>query len=140
MQNDCAIYQVGLKILLRNGTEVLILRDAQTGYIDLPGGRINILEKDTPIAEILQREIQEELGKSMKYSLGKPVFQFRRFIPGRDVGIFITVYEGSYVSGDIVLSDEHAAFEWVNPKILKITDKDFGSREEFTSMNNYFEQ
>lgn len=139
MQNDYATYQVGLKILLQKEGKVLILRDKRTGYADLPGGRINISEQDTPLHEILDREIREELGESVQYKLGNPIVQFRRFNIERNTRVFITVYEGQFLSGEIKLSDEHGSYEWVDPKETTFTEADWGNREEFEAMNTVLE-
>lgn len=138
MLNDCATYHVGLKVLLRKENTVLILRDAQTGHADLPGGRINISEEHLGLHEIIDREIQEELGKELRYTLGKPLIQFRRIVLERDLRIFITVYEGLYTTGTIILSSEFTSYEWVNPKKVKFSEKDWGTKEQYEAMNTLF--
>lgn len=40
----CAIYHVGLKVLLKKGDEFLFLTDAVGKHFDLPGGRIDDVE------------------------------------------------------------------------------------------------
>lgn len=140
MTNNCATYQVGLKVLLRKGNTVLILRDAQTGHADLPGGRINVSEEHLPLDGIVDREVKEELGKEVKYTLGKPLIQFRRFNLERDTRVFITIYDGLYTSGDILLSHEHATYDWIDPKEALFTEEDWGSREEYETMNTLLAQ
>ncbi len=73
-----ATYQVGLKILLKKEDKFLFLIDSSTGFLDLPGGRIDEIEHETQLTEIIAREVNEELGENIKYKLGKPIFQFRR--------------------------------------------------------------
>jgi 8-oxo-dGTP pyrophosphatase MutT (NUDIX family) len=104
MKREYAKYHVGLKIILRKGNEFLLLTDAKSGLFDLPGGRIDDVEHKLPLAEILAREIREEIGKEVKYKLNKPVFQFRVFIDSLNIHNFLTVYEAEYLSGDIQLS------------------------------------
>lgn len=140
MVNDCAMYQVGLKVLLRKENTVLILRDAQTGHADLPGGRINVSEEHLPLHEIIDREMREELGKEAKYTLGKPLTQFRRSNLEGDILVFITIYDGLYISGDIILSDEHSTYGWEDPKEVVFTEEDWGSKEEYETMNTLLAQ
>jgi len=84
MRRDYAIYQVALKIFLRNGRNVLFLKDDK-GKWDLPGGRIDTVESKVPLEKILAREVGEELGRKVKYDLKLPAVQFRRFIRSRDI-------------------------------------------------------
>lgn len=56
-----AVFQVSLKVLLRDGDKVLITI-GDKGDIDLPGGRIDLAETKAPLVDIIAREIREELG------------------------------------------------------------------------------
>lgn len=71
-----AIYHVGLKVLLKKGDEFLFLTDAVGKHFDLPGGRIDDVERMTPLTEVIAREVGEEFGEEVKYKLGKLVFNF----------------------------------------------------------------
>jgi 8-oxo-dGTP pyrophosphatase MutT (NUDIX family) len=139
MNGELATYQVGLKLLLEKEGMVLLLRDRQTGHLDLPGGRINADEYEISITEALDREVREELGNDIQYTLDKPLFQFRRFNVEKSSRVFITVYGGEYISGDILLSDEHSAFEWIYPAKKLFTFEDFGNQEETSAMVSYFQ-
>ncbi|HSX24480.1 MAG TPA: NUDIX hydrolase [Candidatus Andersenbacteria bacterium] len=134
-----AIYQIGLKVLLHHNGLFLLMKDAWTGHFDLPGGRMDSSEKQLPLSEILAREIREELGNSVLYALGSPLFQYRRvpFRPGTDV--FITVYDGEFISGTITLSEEHSSYEWIDPKSFSFKKEDFGNEEEYIAMQHYFD-
>jgi len=131
-----ANYQVSLKILLRKGSEFLFLTDTFGDRFDLPGGRIDNVEHDIPLTEIIARETTEELGKDVIYKLGKPIFQFRRHFDDEGLYIFLVVYEAEYISGDIRLSAEHLNFRWVNPTNIGLKEKDFFSREEYLAFKN----
>src|SRR6185369_10316444 len=104
MSTEYGLYHIGLKALIRKEDTLLLLRDKQTGHLDLPGGRINADEFEVPLVEILAREIQEELGTAIAYTIEKPLVQYRRYNMKHDMRVFITVYDVRYVSGDIILS------------------------------------
>lgn len=148
MNTTEASYHIGLKILLSRGStslttgdrELLFLTAAPNGRIDLPGGRIDESEHYILLEEILKREVREELGSAVKYTLGKPLFQFRRHFEDKGFRIFITVYGAEFLSGDIQLSSEHAKYEWVNLEDLTFEEKDFFHREEFLAFKRYFEK
>ena len=135
IKRDYALYQVALKILLRRGGEVLMLWVSE-GHYDFPGGRIDNVEGEVPLMQILDREIQEEIGTDVKYQVGKPLFQFRRFYKG--VYILQTVYDGEYLGGEVQLSEEHERFCWVNPHTTRFAEKEFCSKEEYEAVKNYF--
>lgn len=141
MKRDYAIYQVALKALLRKDGKVLFLRLADAPkYLDLPGGRIDNVETSTPLARILDREIREEIGTKARYRLGAPLFQFRRHIPSRNIYSFLTVYDAEFLGGDIKLSFEHSAYEWVDPKTYIWKKSQFLSNEEYAAFLGFFKQ
>ncbi len=140
MHTDYANYHVALKALLRRGDEVLILFTPSGDKIDLPGGRINKNEDQIPLSEILDREIKEELGNDLKYSLNKPLLQFRIIIKDSDRKTFLTVYDAEYISGEIKLSEEHSRYEWINPKTVELREEMFISAEEYEAFKKYFNQ
>lgn len=139
MKRDYANYHVGLKVLLKKGNKVLFLTDAPMQKLDLPGGRIDNVEHEVPLSKIIAREVREELGKTVKYKLGLLLFQYRRHVVSRNLHIFITVYDATFLSGTIKLSPEHSDYRWVDPKKFKITSKDFFHKEEYRAFKKYFE-
>ena len=139
MQNTHATFQIGIKALLRKDNLILFLRDTKTGHLDLPGGRMDESEKSLPLPAIIAREIQEELGSNVRYRLGSPLFQYRRDNKHTSIPVFITVYDAEYISGEITLSEEHASYDWLDPKTLTLKEEDFGNTEEAQTMNNYFQ-
>lgn len=134
-----ATYHVGLKILLRRGEEFLFLIDAVGKHFDFPGGRIDNVEHDIPLEEVIAREVGEELGEEIKYKLGKPVFQFRRHFESKGLHIFLTVYEAEYLSGNIKLSAEHSNFQWIDPHKNDLKEEQFFCKEEYLAFKNYFQ-
>lgn len=111
-------FMISLKVLLRNkqGETLLLKTPAKTpgwfGKYDLPGGRINDNEVDVNFHELIDREIKEEAGKGVKYKLRKdPVALVKYRIPdGRS--ILYVLFEAQYISGKIVISEEHTEYIW----------------------------
>lgn len=131
------VYFVGFKLALWKGGRILLLQDRNYGWRDLPGGRTENTEYERPIEKILVREVREEIGR-VRYTLGKPAFQYRRWHSTRHVHILTTVYEAQYISGRVVLSEEHGSYEWVIPRDVRFSPDDFSSREEHRAFKKYF--
>ncbi len=140
MKKDYGVFHVAFKILLRKKNKVLFLRVAGKDHhhaLDLPGGRADKGEGNTPFERILGREIQEEVGKGVKYKLGNFAFQNWRYSKLKRIYILITVYEARYLSGKIKLSFEHFGYEWIDPKTYKFRKKDFFSGTEYLAFKKY---
>lgn len=139
MKRNHGVFHVALKALLKKGNKVLLLRMPVGGkvFYDWPGGRIDNVEMKLPLTKVLAREIREELGPSVKYTIGKPVCQFRRYYKPKNIYIFLTVYEGKFLSGKIKLSHEHTSYEWVDVKKFKLRRDKFFNVEEYTACKKY---
>jgi len=111
-------FMISLKILLKNSQgEYLILKSPSNspfwqGKYDLPGGRINEDEINVDFPKLIDREIKEETGKTVKYKLRKdPVALVKyRLDDGRCV-LYI-LFEAKYISGQVVISNEHTDYRW----------------------------
>lgn len=124
IENKRDFYNVSLKVFLKNDKgEVLILQAAREGtykgFYDLPGGRIDIDEFETPLEEVIRREIQEEVGQ-VEFDLKlKPVALGRNENPnkvgplGGPIRVFNVFFEAKYLSGEIKISPEHSSFKWL---------------------------
>lgn len=120
MTKERDFYQVSLKLILKNEDgKILIMKGAKggtyDGYYDLPGGRIDTDEFITPIEDIIDREVKEEIG-DIEYSLSKnPVSIGRHPLIKHDkeIHILYVFFVAQYISGDIKISDEHGSFEWI---------------------------
>ncbi len=141
MKRDYGVFQVALKVLLWKGEEILFLRDSDVDrHWDWPGGRIDNVEYRTPVEKIIAREVREELGAKVKYVLGKPRFQLRRWTlwNGKRTCIFCVFYEAKWVSGEIWLSAEHCAYEWIDARAFHLLKRpDFKHEEEYPAFNKY---
>lgn len=127
MKEDVLFY-VGQKAFIKKGDEVLVLGDPIEG-LDYPGGKIQ--EGEFDLEESLKREVMEETG--LEISVGEAFVTWTNIFPpqhrlaGRRV--FLVGYKCEYVSGDVILSDEHNKFSWV-------TKDNFNTVDDGTS---YFE-
>lgn len=125
MKNLPDFYQVSLKVLLKNQQgEFLLLKarmqDTYGGFYDLPGGRIDAEEFTAPFTDIIKRELGEEV-KNITYTLKpKPIAIARHNLTaahnfsGKDIHILYVLFEAFYKGGDILVSDEHEGYIWVD--------------------------
>lgn len=135
-------FYVGQKALINKDGRILILHDStlpeEISY-DFPGGKIQ--KGETDFTKALLREITEET--SLVVEVGKPFTTSYFEVPSNSTGpnagkkIFIVVFECTYQSGEVVLSDEHNGYHWVGPNdfqkhflkktnIYEIIEKYFG--------------
>ncbi len=123
-------YQVSLKLILKNEKgEVLILRDAGknefAGFYDLPGGTIDTSELKVQIQDILKREIIEETGNievkvnEIPVALGRHEFAKLDAL-GNKIKVFYIFFEGQYFGGEVVVSEEHFDYKWVDLEDIEL--------------------
>lgn len=135
-----AVFQVSVKILLRNGNKVLLTR-ALEGDIDLPGGRIDAGEESMPFGDVILREVREELGEDVKFRLGSVLFIHHIGHIKEEGWILNVVFDAEYISGDIKLSDEHVSYEWVDRRSYEVLREDFfpEDQEKYETFKKYFD-
>jgi len=132
MKEDIKFY-VGQKAFIKKGEEVLILHMKRG--LRYPGGKIQ--EGETDLAESLKREVREETG--LEVSVGDPfttwtfVFPEGHRLAGSD--LFLVGYKCEYISGEVVLNEEHDAFTWVNKDNYKKVDN---GDKAFKALEKYF--
>ena len=108
---------VGVKALIEKEGKVLLIREAKydeglnEGKWDVPGGRIEVEET---LMEGLSREVFEETGLKVMSTRILDVHETFREKVGEKWHI-VRVYYRTEVEGEIVLSKDHDAYEWVNP-------------------------
>lgn len=121
-------FHVSQKLFVVNEKqELLILKDARNAYYDFPGGRLDKDEFATPLLDSLRREVAEELGKDVSLTIYEGVVAVaRECLWNRILGcldydrhVFIIFYEAQYRGGEIVLSDEHESYQWVECATFK---------------------
>jgi 8-oxo-dGTP diphosphatase len=109
-------YYLAVKgIIRREDGKILVLKrsnkdDHKPGVWETVGGGMD--REETPQAA-LKREVLEETG--LEVTLVEPfnVFAFKKDTVEFKVGI---TFLCEYLSGDVVLSDEHNEYRWINPK------------------------
>ncbi len=119
-------YFVAVKVFLEKDGKLLIMKD-NFGDWDLPGGRIKPDEFETPMEDIVERKMKEELGDNIEYEIGEPAVFMRHErvenAPGNPtVRIFAVGYEGKLLGGEIHLSTRHSEMLWVDPKDFEPED------------------
>lgn len=125
-------YQVSLKLMLHNERgEVLALQSPPSsqmaGYHDLPGGRINESEVLLPFTTAMQREIKEELGEAVRWELtsekpsGISLHHYTSTRYQKEIYVLWILFDARYRSGEIVLSDEHVGFVWLDLERVELT-------------------
>ncbi|MGE0701231.1 MAG: NUDIX domain-containing protein [Hyphomicrobiaceae bacterium] len=114
MQRAIQRFEVSLKAFLVREGRALFVREADSGYWELPGGRIDVGEEWVRHDAILAREIAEELGSSLVVELGEAAVSWTRQRPTDGTFLFLLVRPGRIVSGEPALSNEHTELAWVS--------------------------
>jgi 8-oxo-dGTP diphosphatase len=109
-------FEVSLKALIVQDGRALLLQESDTGYWELPGGRIDVGEERLDHAIILAREIAEELGPDLRVTTSLEAVTWVRQRPTDNVFQFLVARVCRVTSGAIRLSDEHARAEWHTPE------------------------
>jgi 8-oxo-dGTP diphosphatase len=109
--NQDTLYYVGQKAFIKKGEEVLILLKNNT--LRCPGGKVRAGEN---LEESLKREIREETG--LEATIGEPfatwTYLYNGNHPLAGSNLFLVGYKCEYVSGEVVLNEEHDDYDWVN--------------------------
>lgn len=100
--------------------KVLILREStqykdgsNVGKFDVVGGRITPGQR---FDESLLREVREETGLTVKIEKPFYVGEWRPVVRGEQWQIVATFFECSTESDKVTLSEDHAEFQWIDPK------------------------
>ncbi len=120
------LYFIAVKVFLEKDNKFLIFKDG-FGQWDIPGGRIKKDEFDTPLEQIVERKMAEELGANFQYKLGKPIVFMRHerteSVEGNPtVRIFAVGYQAKFLGGEIKLASHHTEILWVDIKTGKPED------------------
>jgi 8-oxo-dGTP diphosphatase len=104
-------FYVGIKAIIRDGDNVLLLKHAKKGFWDVPGGRI---DGDESFHDTLKRELNEELPgiKNPKISQFITASRIPVNLDG-DTGLVLLFFDVSaqFPSG-ITISEEHSEYRW----------------------------
>lgn len=121
------LFQIGIKALITDEEDRILVLDSgewhlkhQTRHWDIPGGRI---QEGHSVLETLQREVEEKTGiKKISspefFTAVVSNFNFKDNTAGnRMVGLALMIYRVKIPENSkIILSEEHAGYEWVDGK------------------------
>ncbi|MFA6426902.1 MAG: NUDIX domain-containing protein [Candidatus Magasanikbacteria bacterium] len=120
------LYFVAVKVFLEDGKGNLLITKDIFGDWDLPGGRLREIDFKVPLEKVLTRKMKEELGATLKYTLGEPVVFMRHernetLLDNKKqkMRIFAVGYKALYKSGKIKLGTQHVEYQWVDVKKFK---------------------
>jgi 8-oxo-dGTP pyrophosphatase MutT (NUDIX family) len=106
-------FEVSLKaFIVRPDGHALLVREADTGYWELPGGRIDVGEEWQAHDAVVAREIAEELGPDLEVELTPAAVTWTRRRPIDGVFQFICARPARWRSGVPRLSAEHDRLDW----------------------------
>lgn len=113
-QEETQLYVVAVAAIIIRDGKVLAMRraaikDAGAGLWETLSGRVPLGEE--PL-ETVKREILEESQLTVTIE-PRPftAYQAKR----KDLPMLVIVYRAHYISGEVVLSDEHDAYAWLSP-------------------------
>jgi 8-oxo-dGTP diphosphatase len=109
-------FEVSLKAFIVSEGRALLVQESDTGFWELPGGRIDVGEERLDHAVILAREIAEELGPDLRVTSGPEAVTWVRQRPTDSVFQFLIARVCLVTGGTLRLSDEHARAEWHTPE------------------------
>lgn len=111
---DC--FHLGVKALIQNANNHILLLQLPSQNYDLPGGRI---QRGESLENALTREVYEETGltvRKIRY-LSMALSKIRIPAQNSDVGLIFAIHLCELVSeSPILLSKEHINFAWVKPE------------------------
>jgi 8-oxo-dGTP pyrophosphatase MutT (NUDIX family) len=108
-------FEVSLKaFVVRDDGRALFVRESDTGYWELPGGRIDVGEEWVEHKAILAREILEELGPAVSISVSEEAVTWTRQRPADGVFQFVVGRICRLQAGEPSLSDEHGEMAWLD--------------------------
>lgn len=107
-------FEVSLKAFIVRAGRALLVRESDTGYWELPGGRIDVGEEWLPHAGVLAREIAEELGPDLNLDISAAAVTWVRRRPTDGVYQLIIGRPCRLIDGAPVLSDEHGEMVWAD--------------------------
>jgi 8-oxo-dGTP diphosphatase len=111
---ETQLYVVAVATIIIRDGKVLAMRRAATkeagaGLWETLSGRVPLGEE--PL-ESIRREIQEECGLTVNVE-EQPFTVYQAF--RNDAPMIVIIYRAHYLSGEVLMSDEHDAFDWLTP-------------------------
>ncbi|MEX1112793.1 MAG: NUDIX hydrolase [Candidatus Andersenbacteria bacterium] len=119
------IFHVGVKGILMHDDKALILQadsPSHGRYWDFPGGRV---QEQESLQETLLREVTEEVPSLENISVGPLVHGARlTLLNDRDIGLVLFFFRISAAFTEIVLSEEHAGYQWLAKEDVSALEQD----------------
>lgn len=133
-----AQFEVTLKAQVWHNDKILLLITPD-GYYDFPGGRIGPDEVTLSHFKVMDRELQEEIGSDVQYSVGDFAFVARRHYTydGTSRNVIALHFDVTYLGGKVSLSDEHCHWDWHDPFALLNNPDKFQSTDEYEEFSKY---
>lgn len=112
MMKPSQLFYVSLKAVVMKDDKVLLMHQNNDLW-EFPGGRIDPGEENIPLETILRREIAEECGLDFQIRVGRIL---RVWTAPYNDGVYGLIIEHlcQYGGGEIVISNEHKGFRWVD--------------------------
>ncbi len=114
-------YHVSLKAIIRRDDGCVLGLNGKPGgslegYYDLPGGRIEVEELTRPFEAIIRREVREELGADLEFSLSLTPVAVGRHVSKDGIPVLYVFYEALVDNPDVALeiSTEHVGVAWLD--------------------------
>ncbi len=114
-------YQISLKAILRRDDGRILGLNGKIGrsfegFYDLPGGRIEDAEFALPLDNILRRELREELGPEIAFTVSDQPVALGRHWSREGIPVFYVFFEALIDNPDIipVVSHEHEGWAWLD--------------------------
>jgi len=124
--SDMVVRVAAKAVILNNKKQVLIVREAPTydegshiGRYGIPGGRLEVGES---FNDGLKREVKEETGLEVEVIGPICVGEWRPIIKGVPHQIIAIFMACKPKSTEVTLSNEHDAYEWIDPTRYKEYD------------------
>ena len=105
-------FYIGVKAFISKDNKVLVLFK-DDGDLRIPGGKI---QEGEDFATALKREVMEET--RLEIETGPPFATWLHPKLMNGFPIFLVGYRCKYLSGEVVLNEEHANYRWVNEQDL----------------------
>jgi 8-oxo-dGTP diphosphatase len=130
-ENEKKMVDVASAVIITDGKVLLIKRSSahklEPDKWQLPEGKVDEGETE---GEALVREVNEEIGRKVLSSKFYKKFPFQVPYEGSIYNVYRFVYETTIDEGDIVLSEEHTEFRWVNLKdVVNMDDLYVGTKQ-----------
>lgn len=130
-------YVAANAIIFRKDGKILILKrkpnyDQSPDKWDTVSGRLHQHIKN--VQSELKRELIEELGEDFICEIVSPISTYNFYRGGDKTQELVGIdYYCKYISGEVILSEEHTAYKWIDPK-------DFIKYDISESLKNAVEQ